>query len=589
MSVDDRGSYYTDGTRTDVTPGSEHRHGRLGKLAAGAGAAGLLAAFLKRRRSRSQSRTRTDGASSRHDSESFVDEKYSDHGRKQHTWRDRLLIAGAAGGAIAAARKIFGGRRHEDEGSSISEYPHRPLGGAHSITETDVSRIEEGRVPTTPTRTGVGMAALPAAAAIAAGSPSRHSRHSRHSRTDSRPAGGSIDSYDSWEESNLDSPGKAKRKTHTLRDGIAALGVAGFLRHKWNERKDTRDEVRVAAMKRRDREDEKLARRNSSRRRYTGDGIPRPPHRRHGSVTDSEMSPLGGSNPELSLHSIPRPSGVPTTPDVTAANTAANAGGSYLPPPPPMPATIIRHDSSGSEALTSSGGGRNNRHRVGEAAAAGLAGAAAGAALAGHERNSSRRRDSSATSSVHSPRASVQVKMHNDGRHVTLRRLNPNEKAAEKARRQRRPGRSGSISSAGGAGASGDEHWRRVQRMEAQQAAQLRADTIAAGEQQHNIPPPPALVPGPPSAPPSLRPSITQVPPPPAHGTFSPTPSDLLPPPPIPALGSNMGGSPGSVYGSGPSNVDSSRAESNRRRRRAERARLEAAERERTGNRVDFT
>ena len=89
---------------------------------------------------------------------------------------------------------------------------------------------------------------------------------------------------------------------------------------------------------------------------------------------------MGGSNPELSLHSLPRPTGVSTT-DVTAANTAANTG-NMLTPPPPMPATVVRVDSTGSEAYTSPGGGHHHRHRPGDLAAAGLAGAAAGATIA---------------------------------------------------------------------------------------------------------------------------------------------------------------------------------------------------------------
>jgi hypothetical protein len=94
---------------------------------------------------------------------------------------------------------------------------------------------------------------------------------------------------------------------------------------------------------------------------------------------------------------------------------------------------------------------------------------------------------------------------------------------------------------------------------------------------------------GPPPHVPVSGGSYTQSPPP-SRPTFSPAASDLPlpPPPPIPGFGSNTGGSPGSIYGSGPSNVDS-RAESNRRRRRAERARQEAAAREQRGNRVDFT
>jgi hypothetical protein len=405
-------------------------------------------------------------------------------------------------------------------------------------------------------------------------SPSRHSRPS--SRPGRRPSGTSIDSYDS--RSDYYSPGKAKQETHTLRNGIAALGVAGYLRHKFKQNKNKKDDRRVEEMRRRERENERINRRASGSQRpprYTGDGAPSRA-RRHNSVTESEISPLRGSNPELSLHSLSRPSGGRT--DITTSNTLANSG---LPPPPPIPGSVRHNDSSNSSIGRARHSSRNRHGRGEAAAAAGLAAGAAGAALAGNHRNSSRRRDSEGGGSVNSPPVSVKVKMHNDGRHVTLRRLDPAEAAAEReARRRQGKGRSGSISSQGG-GASGDEHWRRVERMEAEQAAQ-----------QHNIPPIPAVpqnLPGPPPGPPPPPSSFA------GPSTYAGPAStmdlgDLPPPPPIPGAAESGlgGGSPGSIYGSGPSAVDS-RAESNRKRRRAERARALQARQEGRGNKVDFT
>jgi hypothetical protein len=572
ISVDDHGSYYT-GTRTDAT-GSPSRgrksSGRFGKIAAGLGGAGLLAAFASRRksRSRSRSRTRTDVQSSRRTSASYVDDKYTDDGRspKKHTWRDRLLAGAAGVGLATAARRVFSGGRKSDSSSSVSDYPHHPLGGSTNITQTDISQVEEGRVPTTPNRRteAVGLAAVPAAIT----SPSRHSRLS--SRPGRRPSGTSVDSYDS--RSDYYSPGKAKQETHTLRNGIAVLGVAGYLRHKFKKNKDAKDDRRIEEMRRKERENERMNRHASGSQRpprYTGDGAPsRVRPGRHNSITDSEMTPLHGSNPELSRYSLQPPSGGRT--DITNSNTLANSG---LPPPPPMPGAILHNDSSNSSfgARQSS----RNRHGRGEAAAAGLAAGAAGASLAASHRNASRRRNSEGGASVNSPPVSVKVKMHNDGRHVTLRRLDPAEAAAEReARRRQGRGRSGSISSVGG-GASGDEHWRRVERMEA--------------EQSHNIPSIPTNLPGPPPGPPP-PPSSFAGPSTYAGPTSTMDLGDLPPPPPIPgaAESGTGGGSPSSIYGSGPSAVDS-RAENNRKRRRAERARALQARQEGRGNKVDFT
>lgn len=580
LAVDDHGSYYT-GTRTDVT-GSPSRgrksSGKFGKVAAGLGGAGLLAAFANRRksrsRSRSRSRTRTDVQSSRRTSDSYLDDKYTDDGRspKKHTWRDRLL-AGAAGiGLATAARRVFSGGRKSESSSSVSDYPHHPLGGSTNITQTDISHVEEGRVPTTPNRRteAVGLAAIPAAMT----SPSRHSR--RSSRPERRPSGTSIDSYDS--RSDYYSPGKAKQETHTLRNGLAALGVAGYLRHKFKKNKDAKDDRRLEEMRRKERENERINRHASGSQRpprYTGDGAPpRVRPARHNSITDSEMTPLHGSNPELSRHSLGPPSVGRT--DITTSNTLANSG---LPPPPPLPGAILHNDSSNSSFGRARHSSRN-RHGRNESATAALAAGAAGASLAASHRNSSRRRNSEGGTSVNSPPVSVKVKMHNDGRHVTLRRLDPAEAAAEReARRRHGRGRSGSISSVGGGGASGDEHWRRVQKMEAEQASQ-----------QHNLRPTiPTDLPGPPPGPPPPPSSFA------GPSTYlGPTSTmdlgDLPPPPPMPGAAESGigGGSPGSIYGSGPSAVDS-RAESNRKRRRAERARALQARQEGRGNKVDFT
>jgi hypothetical protein len=582
---DDRGSYVYSETDVSRRRPSGGIGGKLGALAAGGlGAAaigGLARRFSGRRRDDSRSRvsasaveaqSRHSRPSSRPPSGSFADEeKYTEDGREHHTWRNRLLAAGAGAGLFAAARNIFGGRKRHDEDDSVvsGSYHHHPLGGSHSIqeTETDIRRVEEGRAPISPSAARV-RTEESLSVPVAAASPSRRAA------VRARRSNGSADSWDGNQTQG--SPSRERRKSHTLRDGVAALGVAGFLKHKWNQRKRREEDERVADLRERDREAERIARINSQRRRYTGDGTPSRV-RRHGSVTESEMSPVAGSTPALSRHNLTRPSASGSNLPPVGSRTDVSpveASSSVLPPPPPIPAAA-GHDSSGSEAYTSAAGATHQGHRARDAAIAAGAGAAGGAAAAvaaSRHRSSSRRRESDGNGSVNSPPVSVKVKMHNDGRHVTLRRLDAAEAAAEREarrRERRRRDRSGSVSSIGGAG---DDHWRRVEGREAAQTAALQP------EQSHNIPTVPSTLPGPPPGPP-----------PATAGPPAVSFSDLPPPPPIPASQSALAGngSPGSqAYDS---SAVGSRADSNRRRRRAERARAEQAAREARGNRVDFT
>jgi hypothetical protein len=567
---DDYSSYY--GGRTDITgdsrPPPRKGHGLLGALAAGGLAATALGALSRRRRS--EDKTHTEVTS--HHSGSYVDDKYSDEGRKDHTWRNRLLTVGAGLGALGLARKFLG--RKDD----VSEVSYSQATESDRRTSyTDVSRVEEGHGHShghsTPDRHhGLGTAAAVGAAAVGAAALAGH-----HSGSPGRPprrghrSGQSVGSFD--ESESFYSPGKEKRKTHTVRDGLATLGVAGYLKHKFNQSRQKREDNRVESVLEEERQDERRAKRTGrGGRRYTGDGRLR--KQRPASYTESDMTPLEGSTPGLSRHNLGRTAaagaaGVAAGAALAHAHSHAHSDAqssiSNLPPPPPR---IVDH-SSGSEAYISNGGTRHHRHHsgaMGDAAAAGL-GAAAGAGLAGRRR-----------SSVNSPPLSIKMRMRNEGgrQQVTLRRLNAEEAAAERARRAR----NGSVSSVGGApGASGDEHWRRVEARERAEAAEISRHSLAYGEDQHNVPPVPLGGPsgsGLPPPPPLGRPQHM--------GSSSPL-SDLPPPPPIPGASYSALDSPG--YNTGDS-LAGSRADSNRRRRRAERARAEQAARERRGTKVEF-
>jgi hypothetical protein len=188
---------------------------------------------------------------------------------------------------------------------------------------------------------------------------------------------------------------------------------------------------------------------------------------------------------------------------------------------------------------------------------------------------------------------SVKVKMHNDGRHVTLRRLNEQEAAAEREARRvgadtgdngRRARRGSSFSSGGeDAGRSRFRRGNNDVRPSSQQP-------IAA------VPPPPSM--SSPSAAGSQRPPFASDLPLPTAGSsripqasasppvvgqpISPPPHQGLSPAPGPASSGAIV-SPGNITSD--IGTDVSAFDNNRRRRRAERARRDAAAK---GGRVEF-
>ncbi|KAF2653527.1 hypothetical protein K491DRAFT_717927 [Lophiostoma macrostomum CBS 122681] len=545
MAFDDGGTYITE--RTESSRRSHRGHHNMGKLAA-AGAAGAGLAAL-RRRSRSRSRRRHNGSrqeviSSRHSSrhsDSYVDdEKYTEDGRRGRTWKERLFGAAAAGGGILAARSLFNRNKKPTTTESGSDVSYSQRLGRSEVTQTDLSRLEEGRAPASPAndRWRRVEEQEAAQAAAMAGSPLRHGYRPPRS-------GGSLrsSSFDS-RTSISDDHRRRPSESHTARNGLFALGVGGYLRHQWNKRRNKKEEARVEEMRQQDLEEERMARQNSQRRKYTGDGLA-PPRRGRPPSTILSETDISGATPALA-----RPGGAapPSIIHPPPRDEELAGGPSTAPPPPPALGGVL--SDSGSEAYTSAGGGRHHRHRTG--------GAAAGVGSTGSPSRRDHSQQRGSGDSVASPGAvSVKVKMHNDGRHVTLRRLNEEEAAAEREARRRdrhRRNRSGSVSSLS------NDRWRRTEALEAQQATQLPPPPI---------PMPEPSIPGPPPGPPPMP--AQQVP--------------LPPPPPIPgATGSIMSSIPGTnAYGtdSGTSNYDT-----NRRRRRAERAQAKQARQ--GGSRVEF-
>lgn len=558
MGFDDRTTYITE--RTDRTGSTRSRRSKghgLGALAtAGAAGAGLAAL---RNRSRSRSRTRRNDSRSRVESqftESYLsDEKYAP--KKTGTWKEKLLGAGAAAGGIFAVKSLF----NRNKKRAPTEYTEsdvsytRPLGRSE-VTQTDLSRLEEGRAPASPANHRDDWRRVEereaAQAAAMAGSPLRHGRRPGSRRT------ASVDSFDSRTSFSDEHDGRAPGRSFGLKEGVATLGVIGFLKHSMSKRKTKKEDERVEALRQQDIEEERMARANSQRKKYTGDGAgPRRSNRPPSTILSE--SDFTGITPSVARPNIARPPPVEST-----------AGPSTAPIRPP-PHDI--YSESGSEAYLSGGGRSHRRHH--SAANAALAGGAAAAALS---TGSPSKRDPRSEASVASPPVSVKVKMHNDGRHVTLRRLNEEEAAAEReARRKERQkrNRNGSRSSLSDLG---NDRWRRTEAMEAAQAQEM-------AHASSSIPPPP---PGPPPALRMPEPVIPPPPPgPPPMMSSAPGNIPLPPPPPIPAAANSVLSSPHGTQIYGTETDLSGAYDSNRRRRRAERAQAKQARM--GGSRVEFS
>ena len=590
MNIHDGHGSYLSGE--EVVGEGRHEGPRWGKLAAyGAAGAGLVALF--RRRS-AKKRSRVDVAGTDESGTSYISNE-KDSETSHHGWGRRLLEIGAIGGTIAAARSLFR-RRDRDDSSDAGPY-RPPLGGNQSIGSDSVSRIEEGRPalrPTTPLGNSPGyirpthpLANPP----ITPGTPGRRNSTSEYS-------------YSSYISG---SPSRRDRRGHTFRDTLAAGGAMLAMRQLFKSRRQKKEERRVEEVRNKRLEEERLARENSQRR-YTGDGITPPRRIRNDGMGSPGSSDFTGSI----IDDRNRRPGIGSALPVAAVGAAAAGaladrdrirpvgqdpviqvpGG----PPgiptniPPIPPTHrVDMDSSGSEVYTTASGRPRHRHHLRDEAAAGMAGAALGAAAAGATR---RRHSGRHTDSLESPPVSLKVKMHNDGRHVTLRRLTEEEAIAQREARRledratggrRRRNSSISSSSGGehlGGGTSGDRRWRRTEAIE---AAQANAAAHVA-----------------PTFDPAAGPS-TQYPPPPPHDTylapnqgFDPRTGqsyNLPPPPPIPGSASGLGGAAGSITSPGTETSGPSEYANNRRRRRAERAQAKLAREGRTGggNTVDFT
>ncbi|KAF2132198.1 hypothetical protein P153DRAFT_334856 [Dothidotthia symphoricarpi CBS 119687] len=561
MDFDDGTTYITERTGiTGVTgiTGTSLRSRRSRVTGAGAG---LAALHSRQSRSRSRVDSRSRVTDSRFTESYLSDEKFAP--KKGASWKDRLLGAGAAAGGIFAMKSLFGRDKRPpptETGSDISY--SRPLGPSE-VTSADLSRVEEGRAPASPAnnRDWRRVEEREAAQAAAMGaSPLRQGHPPARSGT-------SMESFDSRTSLSYEHETRTHEDSYGVKDGVKTLGVMGFLKHSFSKRKNKKEDERVEALRQEDLEQERIARSNSNRRKFTGDGVPPRKHRVPSTIYSE--SDITGITPSVAPRHNTRP---PPMESTIGASTAP-----IRPPPSVDPYSVL--SDSGSEAYNSPGGRHHRRHRSG-----GTSGLAAGTTALStgspSKRDNSRRRGSR-DGSVSSPPVSVKVKMHNDGRHVTLRRLNEEEAAAEREARRRerqRRNRNGSMSSLSNLD---NDRWRRTEAMEAAQAQEM-AQSAAPSALSHAAPirmPEPYVPPPPPGPPPAnlAQPGPSGIPPPPSMPT-----GVVSPPPALPGAAASVLSSP--VYGT---ETDLSNYDSNRRRRRAERAQAKQARM--GGSRVEFS
>ncbi|KAK3178630.1 hypothetical protein OEA41_000767 [Lepraria neglecta] len=568
----DYDSRYSYGTGSVVDDRRERRNSwRTGNVIKGALAgAGLFALFDRFRKRRSE--RRDDGpevvGSRRHSGSYVEDEKYSQDGRysdRGGKWENRLFKIAAPLGAVGVATWLLNRRHRDRDRDSDTGVYGPPLGGATSINDGRYDG-QGGRPPP------VGPIPL--------NQPLPTNQHPLNQpfpppglRPPERPPS-------SMTESSYRSASHQRRDGHGFRDGLATLGAFGLARSIWNRRRGRNDDRRL--------EEEQNTRVNGNH--LTGDGRPPRRHPPGESTLTTESSSIGG-HPDRADNIPPIPAGAypggaaPPVPGHGRNRTTVEElplGGiprqSMLAMPeipPDRHGGLFHPDSSGSEVYIGSDGRNHWRHHAGrDAAAAGVVGAAAG--LAAAEAGSGRRdrqepradRRASASGgedSMASPPVSVKVKMHNDGRHVTLRRLPEAEAAAEREARRasrERSGRRRGDSASSLSGTDGTtERFRRNQASERQQAEAMRIESerLAAARQAAQA-----------QSNPNLPPNVPA-------------------PPPIP--GSSPGAPPGLASGVGsPGTYDGNTTEAsadyanNRRRRRAERAQAKARE----NRRVEF-
>lgn len=373
------------------------------------------------------------------------DENYSEEPQR-HTWRNRILGAGAGIGAFEGARRLFGRRRREEDDEYVDRrYDRPPLGGNQNmVSRTDVSRVEAGQAPfspnDTPMRRNERVNMMGVAPDTPGATPSRPPRRTRQS----------ADSMDYDDEESVAGPGggpqgrpgeeigRQGEESHTLRNSIATFGAVAGIRE-WNKnRRERRERQRLSLLRREElTNEEQYNRRNSMNYPRPQDAGGRQPSMSGtGTVmsgTEAQGPGFAGGDPEVSRRNgrppmdtlnppLPATAGnMPTStsgagappstvgpsisrqdlnngppqgysiPPPPAGPPPGGNGGAYRPPEPgslQMPQGAVNPDPSRLMSQENVSAGRDEHgHPIRNAAAAGLAGAAVGGMAERQRRN----------------------------------------------------------------------------------------------------------------------------------------------------------------------------------------------------------
>lgn len=561
--------------------------------------------------------------------ESWEDEKYSEP--QQHTWRNRILGATGAFAAYEGAKSLFGRRRRRDSYSSDG-YDSRLGPDQNHVSRADVSRVEAGEAPMSPDTPRVNMGGV---------------QPMTPTMTPSRPPRGNRQGGEAYESQMSFDDGQSRPMGEgdgTLRDSIAILGpIQGF--REWNrQRRARRQADRDETIRRQELESEEaFNRRNSNRYPRPQDANQRRPSMSGTLMTGPSAAPdpnvpdsRSNLRPDTSHPPLPAAAGAINSNSQqfsTSRQNITTAEGYSIPPPPPgpppnavrpdgysppqfgsaqMPEGAVQPDpsrlvSDNTAANESSAYGRDPPSSGFATTAGTSSGAAATVAAAAAardtdsnmspsraqgSRNRLHKRGSVTSGSVsqlnsgvagpsgtqgqgqgqnlNSPPVSVRVT--NDGQNWTFQRLNEEQAAAERAarRQQRRDRRRrGSSLSSGVEDEAPPGRYRRNN-------GPMRPSNT---QPITNIPPPPAMSSSAGAS--QRRESELNLPPPPPvpQHSVSPQSGQGASPPGAPPINESAYGSPGDA-GTG----TESAFDSNRKRRRAERARLAAQQK----NRVEF-
>ncbi|KAG8526766.1 uncharacterized protein KY384_008195 [Bacidia gigantensis] len=526
---------------------------------AGAGVYAIANKLRRRSKDRAEGRPGPEVVGSRRNS--LDDEKYSEYSR-EFRWEDRLLRVAAPIGLGSLVTRYYD-RRYHERNSDVSSY-RPPLGGATPINDPRYGPAPPAvplpfGQPLPPAPGPYGQPAPLASTQIPPPAPYT-SEHHPLNRTHSRES-----SY----SSTLPSASGEAQRPHRVRDGLATLGAAGLAKNIWDRLRGGGGDRRL--------HQEQDARMHGQR--FTGDGRPARHHRPGMSSISSEAS-YAAPHPTNAQGIPPIPAGTyPNAGVIPGAGATREAerdhhselplGGvprrTDMPAIPPDPQGVLHHESSSSDAFSSPGRGDRHNRRSGRGIAP-LAGATVAEASTSRQDTQARHQSTSAgeDSGVTSPPVSVKVKMHKDGRNITLSRL---PEAEAEARRRARQGANASESTLSGEGGGGSRFRRReAQDRQNAEAMRIESERLAAARNE-------AL---------SSSPNVPPV-----------TPVNLPPPPPIPeSSGSARPPASGSVGSPQTYDTDiSTDYANNRRRRRAERARIKQAKEEReakTGKTVGF-